>query len=517
MCTEMEPALRPEIQFFDIEGKSLILAEIPELPGDKKPCYYRPQGLINGSYLRVGDSNRKMNAYELHAIEEAKGQPRQDLEPIAGTGIKDLDADLLQGFLRRIRSKGKNFQSSSDEELLNILKVTVMDTNSESVLSLGGLLCMGTYPQSLFPSLCITIVRYPTSEAGQPGPRGERFLENVKVEGPIPYMVQEALSVIKRNIQRRDIIQGIGRTEQWEYPELVLREAIVNALAHRDLSYMARGSHVQVQIYPDRMEILSPGGLYGPIQPEQLGTPGAQSSRNEFLIKILEDLPLPHDNQTICEGRGSGITAMLNHLRQAGMSPPDFQVSLARFKVCFWNHTLLSPDVLSWVAQVTMGHAISESQRKGLAYVYHSKVIDNVGYCRLTGVDSRLASRELKQLTDLEILEKVGSGRWVEYRLPDLEPKAAQETIPGLQVERKRQKIKKGSKPNQRDTVLQAFSEVPASLSVKELKALTGLPNTTIRYWVRRLVKEGVLAMDTSHPNSPATSYTLKHKEGSST
>lgn len=510
MCADMEPALSPPIQILEVEGKTVVVAEIAELPGEQKPCYYRPQGPINGSYLRVGDSNRKMTAYDLHAIQEAKGQPRQDLEPVPSTGTKDLDPALLEGFLRRIRTKGRNFQDRTNEELLNILKVTVDDGYGKSVLSLGGLLCLGSYPQSHFPSLCLAIVRYPGTEAGVTGPSGERFMENVKLEGPIPYMVQEGLNVIKRNIQRRDIIQGLGRTEQWEYPELVLREALVNALAHRDLSYMARGSHVQVQIYPDRLEIVSPGGLYGPIQQEQLGIPGIQSSRNEFLIKILEDLPLPHDNHTVCEGRGSGITAILKQLRQAGMSPPRFDISLTRFRVSFSSHTLLSSEVLTWVSQLTAGHAVAESQRKALAYLHHAKVINNVDYCRVAEVNSNRATRELRQLVDLAVLEKVGNGRWMEYRL--VEPSnAKQEALPGLTTTQKALQPK-AKRPSHKDTVLEAFAKVPVSLSISEVAIITELPNTTIRHWVRKLAKEGMLVMDTSHPNSPTTSYRLTHR-----
>lgn len=510
MCAEMEPVLRPQVQLFELESQVLLVAEIPELPVAQKPCYHRPQGLINGSYLRVGDSDRKMNAYELHAIQEAKGQPRQDTEPVPDTSLTDLDPDLLQSFLRRIRNKGRNFQNSSDEQLLDTLKVTVQGSEGNRVLSLGGLLCLGAYPQALFPNLCLTVVRYPGQYAGDLGPQGERFLENVKLEGPIPYIAQEALQVIKRNIQRRDIIQGLGRTEQWEYPELVLRESIVNALAHRDLSYMARGSHVQVQLYPDRLEIISPGGLYGPIQPEQLGIPGVQSSRNEFLIKILEDLPLPHDNHTLCEGRGSGITAMLSQLRQAGMSPPHFDITLTRFKIYFWNHTLLRPDILSWVSQITMGQALSESQRKNLAYLYHTKTLTNTDYCRVSGVDSRIATKELKQLVDLGILERVNHGRWAQYQLPSSKDSSLQGNLLGIEPNKTNKQITKRAPSSQKANILKAFGESSQPLTVMELANHLNIPITTARYWVRRLFQEDRLIMETPHPNSPTTSYRLK-------
>jgi ATP-dependent DNA helicase RecG len=75
-------------------------------------------------------------------------------------------------------------------------------------------------------------------------------------------------------------MRGIDREDLWEYPEEALREAIVNALVHRDLSPLARGTQVQIQMYPDRLEIWNPGGLFGPVSTDRLGEPGNQASRS---------------------------------------------------------------------------------------------------------------------------------------------------------------------------------------------------------------------------------------------
>lgn len=109
-----------------------------------------------------------------------------------------------------------------------------------------------------------------------------------------------------------------------EYPETALREAVVNALVHRDLSASARGTQVQIEMYPNRLVIRNPGGLFGPVTVDNLGEEGISSARNATLIKILEDVPLPGETRTVCENRGSGIRAMLDSLLAAGMSPPEF-------------------------------------------------------------------------------------------------------------------------------------------------------------------------------------------------
>jgi predicted HTH transcriptional regulator len=131
-------------------------------------------------------------------------------------------------------------------------------------VSLAGLLALGSYPQEGFPQLMVTFVRYPTVTGAQSA-SGERFLDNVALEGPVPVMARDTLAAIRRNMSRRAVIADAGRQDIWEYPETALREAIVNALVHRDLSGSARGTRIQVEMYPDRLVIRNPGGLFGPV------------------------------------------------------------------------------------------------------------------------------------------------------------------------------------------------------------------------------------------------------------
>jgi ATP-dependent DNA helicase RecG len=146
-------------------------------------------------------------------------------------------------------------------------------------------------------------------------------------------------------MSRRAIVRGAFRTDEWEYPETAVREALVNALAHRDLSAAARGTPVQIQLFPDRLTIMNPGGLYGPVNVERLGEEGISSTRNQVLMKLLEDTTAPDDGRLVCENRGSGISAMLNDLRSAGIESPQFVDRISTFTVTIVSRRSTQPEV----------------------------------------------------------------------------------------------------------------------------------------------------------------------------
>jgi ATP-dependent DNA helicase RecG len=152
----------------------------------QKPCFYRGAGLTNGAFIRVGDGDRKLTPYEVQLLLASRGQPREDETPVPEATPADLDADLLAGLLQRLRqTETSYFRQFDDQRALQVLKVLVRH-DDRWVPSLGGILALGTYPQQFFPQLGVTFVAYPTPVLGEPGPRGERFLDNRRFDGPIP-------------------------------------------------------------------------------------------------------------------------------------------------------------------------------------------------------------------------------------------------------------------------------------------------------------------------------------------
>jgi ATP-dependent DNA helicase RecG len=416
VCSEMEPPVRAQIYSLAVDNKMVVVCDIPPLPRDQRPCHKKSLGPWAGSRIRVSDGDRKLTDYEVGVLLSNRREQKHDLAPVVGADVSDLDQELIDAFLRRIReTRSDIFRRVGDERALTMLNV-LTKYEDRVVPTLAGLLVFGLYPQTFEPQLDVTFVAYPSSEPGLLGRAGERFTENRSIDGPIPFMVAECIRLLKRNMRRRSIVSGIFRIEEWEYPEEVLREALVNALVHRDYSEFARGTQVQVELYPDRLLIRNPGGLYGPVDVRSLGVTTVTSSRNKVLLKILEDTPFG-DGHMVCENRGTGITRMLMALTEAGMEPPSFIDEIASFSAEFPNHTLLDEEALRWLSSLA-DTPLTRSQMTALVMMRNGVVLNNSSYRASTGVhDSRAASRDLRDLVDRRLIEQIGTRGAAVYRL----------------------------------------------------------------------------------------------------
>lgn len=482
---EFEPPVRALINLMDFEGRTVVVAEIPGIPFEQRPCFYKGAGISAGSWTRSGATNRKLTSYEVHVLIASRGQPRDDERPVAGTSINDLDDESLNRFVARLRATRPNaFGDLDDRDILRRTRVLV-DDDGQEVLSRAGLLSLGVYPQEWFPQLNLTFVHYPDDS---PTAGTTRFLDNVAIDGTIPTMVRGALAAITRNLARRSVITGAGRADVLEYPEPAIREAIANALVHRDLSPLAEGSQVQVELYPSRLVVKNPGGLHGPVTVDRLFEDGLSSSRNARLLRLLEEVPIPGEDRTVVENRGSGIRTMVQALRAAGMNLPVFDNEIGHFTVTFPNHTLLGEDTVRWIEGLGQPD-LSDSQIVALATMRLGEVLDNPSYRRLTGVDSRIATAELQDLVGRELAVQSGERRWARYSLPP------------RQSDRRRL-----SPGDRREEILGAIGH--ETLSAKEIADQTGIPVKTVRHWLKRLRDEGrVQFAGGGAPQSNATRY----------
>lgn len=412
----LHPPVRGDIEIDLIDdGHRVVRFDVPEVhPGDK-PCYVKARGRYSGSYIRGGDGDRRLSQYEIDRLIENSTQPAHDREIVADASMTDLDPALLDPYLDHMRSsRPRAFVSLDRDDLLRNLGVAAM---SDGALrpTVGGLLVFGRYPQQYFPQLFLSVVVLPGISMGELGPGNERFLDNRSIEGSLPHMAADAVTAITRHLTRTSIMQDGQRIERLEYPLEVVRELIVNALMHRDYSPLSHGAQVQVELYADRFVVRSPGGFYGLVQAEDLGGPDVSSSRNALIAKLLTDTPLPGTGHMVAENRGSGIPTVLRALNRAGMAPPTFSADLRRVEVTVPHHALLTSEVLDWIR--SLGHAdLTQAQVQALAVMLDGSPVRNQTL-QGWGLHSADATRELTNLVQRGLADKVGDRKWASYRL----------------------------------------------------------------------------------------------------
>ncbi|MCX6377287.1 MAG: putative DNA binding domain-containing protein, partial [Armatimonadetes bacterium] len=387
----MEPPIRPEFCVARIEGRTVLAAEIPESPVTCKPCYCKSAGLSKGPYIRVGASNRRMTDYEIHGYLSSREQPTDDSDPVL-RAVRGFVASLA------VARPGLGLASMTRNQQLAVLGIAV-ENEGRAVPTLAGLLVFGRYPQQFFPSLVMTFLRYVGTDDATPGPLGERFLDNRKFEGSIPAILNDAQAHIVASMRMGSLITGLIRDDIPEYPIVALREALVNAVAHRDYSSLARGSQIQVRMFSDRLELQSPGGLFGTVTEDNIEH--EQSTRNQVLMRLLEDLHL-------VENRGTGIRAMLEAMRRGNLEPPVFRDRRASFWVAFKNHTMMDAEAVGWLGQFS--HLdINDHQRVALVYLRTHHRMANRDYQRLSSVDGPTATKDLRVLVNLDLATQHGT------------------------------------------------------------------------------------------------------------
>lgn len=256
-------------------------------------------------YLRVGDESRKLGFAARQELEFDKGQGQYDGRPVPDVRIADLDRKLVQNYRSRVGA-------SSD---LKLFRARSLLTPKDELTNAGYLL-FAPRPQDLFPEAYIRVIRFLTSERGTGARLGVEEGSDIRIEGPIPRAIQEADRVISSLIPKR---RALAESGLFEARPIVPREAwlegVVNAAIHR--SYSLSGDHIRVEIYPDRVEIESPGrfpGLANPALPLEI----PRFARNPRIARVCADLRIGQE-------LGEGIKRMFDEMRIVGLRDPAYR------------------------------------------------------------------------------------------------------------------------------------------------------------------------------------------------
>jgi ATP-dependent DNA helicase RecG len=498
---QLQPPVRAEVEIVEFDGALLVVAVVPELDRRHKPCYVKSRGEYNGSFIRGGDGDRRLTEYEISLLHANRGQPHDDRTPVSGTTTDDLDPDAVARLLRRVRTRQPSaFQGVADEVALRRLGVLVRHAD-RLVPSIAGILALGRYPQEFLPQLNVTFVAIPGTSKDAIPPGGPRFLDNRTINGPIPVIVEETLNALIRNMSVRAVVNGAGREDIYDFPVEALREAVANALMHRDYSDYARGTQVQVELYSDRLVVRNPGGLYGAVTADDLGDEGVSSSRNPHLATLLQDVTLPDSNRVVCENRGTGIPTMLAVLRRAGMSTPAFDSRISRFTVTFPKQSLLSTSTIEWIQSLGQP-GLSQPQCMALALMRDGRHVSNASLRQL-GLDSRDAGLALADLVSRGLAVRVGGRRYASYVLSDVETRPK-----NLQLELLDESDQPKPRQGRRDRTAEvlALFDRRESLALSDVTARTGLSSVMASRYLEQLIASGDLE-STAPPRSRHRRY----------
>lgn len=314
-----------------LDGRPVLVIYVDELPAAQKPCFIRARGIQGGGYKRVDDKDIRLSPNELYAIQSVTAVDASDRAPVDGASVDDLDEAVCEVLFSRalmLSPRSMRGADSIDERLkrLNL-------TNSQGDVVRAGLLVAGKYPQQFFPKLAVDIAAHIGTSKGGSG--SLRFRDRVVCEGTIGEMIEDAVHAVAKNLKRRSTVSSLGRSDELEIPELVLREAVTNALVHRSYNPRFDGEAVSVDIFDDRVELTNPGGLWGKSWGDLAD--GRSCCRNATLMKLLSLVPLPSGAGAPAEGNGTGILLMMAEMEKRGLRPPEFYPAIDHFKVILWR------------------------------------------------------------------------------------------------------------------------------------------------------------------------------------
>ena len=243
----------------------------------------------NRYQIRVGTQSREASPEELARLFQQRGSVRAELRPVSGATLANLDRRRLRNYFRDIRQQ--DVPDAEDEDAWQSLLINTEVMTDEGV-TVGGMLLFGATPNRFLPHAGIDAVSYPGSE------RDYDAQERTALRGPMTPLlsqggdfvenglVEQALDFVQRNTRLDVEARGGRRVERPVYPPDALREGIVNALIHRD--YLLTSTDVELAVYSNRLEIVSPGRLSNGITPDRMRS-GTRSARNQLLKDMMRD------------------------------------------------------------------------------------------------------------------------------------------------------------------------------------------------------------------------------------
>lgn len=297
------PNIIPNFETITIDEKNIVILGIPK--GLSKPY----STVDNKYYVRVGTTKRIASREELLRLFEGNGSLHYDISPVPNTSIKDLNLDIIRDYYLKYNAFDLYDEDREQVERILLNADILKDLNGEKVCSVGGLLIFGKTPSNSLPQNGISFAHFNGNDIS------DELIDKKVIEGRIQDIADNTLTIIKNNILSPSVIKGLKRDEKESYPLIVLREALVNSLVHRN--YSIYGSKIRLFMFDDRIEFRSPGRLPNTVTTEKMKV-GVSFARNPFLVKYME-------NMRYIDQLGRGIPMILKTMKALSSFEPTLQ------------------------------------------------------------------------------------------------------------------------------------------------------------------------------------------------
>ncbi|MBW6517328.1 MAG: helix-turn-helix domain-containing protein [ANME-2 cluster archaeon] len=376
-----DPRIIPEIEQIKVSGKTVVAVKIKENP-------IKPVSTKGKCLKREDSSNRAMSAQEVAQMHLHSTGMSWDKYPAKDAKLSDIDIEKVKRYIKKAKETGRK-KIGDDEEPMPVLEKMKLITQGQPTRA--AILLFSKETNKFISQAAIHCGRFK---------KGHIVIDDRMIVGTVFEQIDEAMDFIHKNINVEFVMTGRPEREQkWDYPLEALREALINAVCHRDYTIF---SDIEVRIYDDKLIIRSPGFLPYGITLEELYKPHSSTLRNKGLAEVLYDTEL-------IERWGSGIEKIQQHCLEAGLPEPIFE-EYQGFQVVF-RKDVYDDEYLHSLN-------LNERQIKAVMYVKEKGQITNKEYQEICNTSNRTASRDLVNLVSAGLLEQIGiTGKGTVYIL----------------------------------------------------------------------------------------------------
>lgn len=389
--SQCRPLVRTEWQQFEDRAGLAVAIQVPRST--------ELHSLADGRVLvRTHAGNEPLDGAKISHLAATKASGDYEMETVAGASRADLDRDVIQDYLQRRTARLGRGLGQSEEELLQAIGAL----NPQGEPTVAGLLLFGKEPQFFIPQSGLIYVRFVGTEPR--GPAGHSvYSRREELNGALARVIEACWAILLQETRGEAVVRGLKREDRHVYPLFAVREALVNAVCHRD--YRLTGRRVEVRQFDDRLEISSPGGLPGYITLDNIVE--EHFSRNPRLVNGLFEWGY-------IEQLGLGIDRMIEEMVQAGHPAPEFKPTSYSFTVVLRRGAGVPQPraVPEWAER------LNERQIRALQYLQSYGRITNREYHDLCpDVTPETLRLDLADLVDKGLVVKIGDKKGTYYIL----------------------------------------------------------------------------------------------------